>query len=133
MKTLTELRQEYDEIFEIRASELELPEERKTLKTETFVALERELLIKCYEAKKREGVAERVGAKVELPPRIGHKGRTGMRKRRKLSNLKIRRIQQLLILGKTQKQIAKRYGVSQGHLSNIKKEVGLRELSIADL
>lgn len=77
MKTLAELRGQYDEIFEIRAAELELPEERKTLKTKTFTAIERDLLQMCYQAKVQEGISERVGAKVEAPGKSYQKRKRG--------------------------------------------------------
>lgn len=64
MKTLYELRQEYFDLVDVRKDELELPEERKTLKTETFVKMERELLRMCNEEKIRLGIikeSDRIG------------------------------------------------------------------------
>lgn len=56
MQRLLELRKNYDEICEVRLEELNYPEEEKTLKTETFVALERDLLEMCYQEKIKLGI-----------------------------------------------------------------------------
>ena len=56
MKTLQDLRAQYDEICEVRLAELDYPEEYKTLKTETFLAMERKLVFMCAEEKLKLGI-----------------------------------------------------------------------------
>jgi len=59
---LKKLREQYDEICEKRWEEIDLPEHEKTLKTQTFVDMERELLNLCNLEKIRLGLnVERIG------------------------------------------------------------------------
>lgn len=55
MKTLSELRDEYDNLLEMRWQELDVPEELKKLKTPEFVRLEREIGKLCNQEKARLG------------------------------------------------------------------------------
>lgn len=56
MKTLAELREEYDSLCYLRLKELYVPEEKKTLKTFEFVKRERNLIFLCAEEKLKLGI-----------------------------------------------------------------------------
>ena len=112
MKTLAELRAAYDEICEKRWEEIDLPEHEKTLKTPEFVERERELLHLCAEIKFRTGIV------TEKPGRGYGKVARGVKR---FSEDDIEAVQHMLRDGFPQVEVARRFGMSEGYVSLLKR------------
>jgi DNA gyrase/topoisomerase IV subunit A len=112
MEKLQELRRQYEEICDVRQSELHLPEHRKTLKTPDFVEQERKLLHLCSEIKFRAGIV------TEKPGRSYGKVARGVKK---FSEADMEAVQHMLRDGFQQAEVARRFGMSKGYVSLLKR------------
>lgn len=103
------LRDQYIQLVDRWGSEIDLPDEQKTLKRTEYIYEEKRLGIMCFRAKIKAGILS--NSKGVILVKISRKG--------KLSDEEGVLIRKLLKKGVKQRVIAKRFGISQGRVTQI--------------